>query len=118
MLHEMSWTQFVMWQRYYSLEPFGEERDDLRAGVIASTMANIHRDRDKHPEAFQAAEFVLKYGEPPAKPKPSIHTAEGWAARNSEFRDRLAELGVHGRSANSLPEADVHMPVSISGERR
>ncbi len=28
---------------YYQVEPFGEERADLRAGIVASTLININR---------------------------------------------------------------------------
>ena len=31
------------WMVYYELEPFGEERADLRAGIVASTVANVNR---------------------------------------------------------------------------
>ena len=29
----------------YRMEPFGEERADLRAGIIASTIANVNRGK-------------------------------------------------------------------------
>jgi hypothetical protein len=32
---------------YYMLEPWGEERSDLRAGIIASTMANVMGNKSK-----------------------------------------------------------------------
>jgi hypothetical protein len=36
------------WQEYYSIEPFGEERADLRAGIIAATVENwSHRKSGK-----------------------------------------------------------------------
>lgn len=40
MLTAMTWRQFVMWRAYDSLEPFGEERADYRAALIASTIVN------------------------------------------------------------------------------
>jgi hypothetical protein len=40
------------WFEYARLEPFGEERGDLRAGIIASTIANTHRDRRQKPTPY------------------------------------------------------------------
>jgi hypothetical protein len=45
---------------YYQLEPFGQIRDDLNAGIIASTIANCWLKRPEGP--FQAHEFMPKFG--------------------------------------------------------
>lgn len=47
---------------YAALEPFDETRADLRAGIIASTLANIHRGKDT--PAFSASDFMPQYGGP------------------------------------------------------
>lgn len=57
----MSWEQFSEWQEYYTLEPFGEERDDLRAGTIASVIANVNRD-PRRGVAFKPSDFMPKFG--------------------------------------------------------
>ena len=57
----MSWGQFREWMAYAKTEPFGERRDDLRSGVVASTIANANRDAQKHPEPFSPADFVLNF---------------------------------------------------------
>ena len=44
---------------YARLEPFGEDRADLRAGIIASTVANAHRDPKKSP--FKPQDFMPDY---------------------------------------------------------
>jgi flagellar basal body rod protein FlgC len=49
MLGEISSRDFAEWMAYARLEPFGEERDDLRMGIIASTIANVNRDKGKKP---------------------------------------------------------------------
>lgn len=41
---------------YYSLEPFGEERADLRMAIVASLIANANRD-PKH-EAYKPEDFM------------------------------------------------------------
>jgi len=49
MLGEISSGQFAEWLAFARLEPFGEERDDLRMGIIASTIANVNREKGKKP---------------------------------------------------------------------
>lgn len=50
---------------YYQLEPFGEERDDLRSGIIASTIANANRGKGQKP--FKPSDFMPSVQE--EKPK-------------------------------------------------
>ena len=49
LLAELSSTQIAEWMAYFRLEPSGERRADLRAGIIASTVANAHRAKDSRP---------------------------------------------------------------------
>jgi Protein of unknown function (DUF4035) len=44
---------------FYQLEPFGQIRHDMNAGIIASTLANCWLKRD---QPFQAHEFMPKFG--------------------------------------------------------
>ncbi len=48
------------WIAYAEIEPFGEERADLRAGIVASTMANINRQKGK--PAYKPQDFMPKFG--------------------------------------------------------
>ena len=41
LLARISSRELSEWMAYYELEPWGEERADLRAGIIASAMANV-----------------------------------------------------------------------------
>jgi hypothetical protein len=41
------------------LEPFGSHVDDLRAGVIASTIANVHRNEKVRPEPFGDLDLIV-----------------------------------------------------------
>ena len=50
------------WQAFSIVEPFGEERDDMRSALIACTIANANRSA-KQP-AFRIQDFMLKF-EPP-----------------------------------------------------
>jgi len=36
----LSYAEFCEWCLYYQIEPWGEDRADLRAGIVASTIAN------------------------------------------------------------------------------
>lgn len=67
MLREMSWFEFLEWEAFYQLEPFGEIRDDYRAAQIESALYNVWRDTKKHPQPFPIQDFLLKFGEEPKK---------------------------------------------------
>ncbi len=56
MLAEMTSAQFAEWMAYAQLEPWGEERADLRAGIIASTQANVMRGKKGKP--FKPQDFM------------------------------------------------------------
>ncbi|HWO99203.1 MAG TPA: DUF4035 domain-containing protein [Methylococcus sp.] len=58
----MSAEEHGDWEAYARIEPFGEERADLRSAMIAALLANIHRDGDRHPEPFQIADFLPRFG--------------------------------------------------------
>lgn len=45
---------------YAKLEPFGEERADLRAGIVAATIANAHRRKGSKP--FKPSDFMPAFG--------------------------------------------------------
>ena len=51
------------WMGFWSINPWGERRADLRAGVVASTIANVNRDPKKRPSAYVPDDFVV-YREP------------------------------------------------------
>ena len=57
--------EFAEWQAFYRLSPWGDERADLRAGIIASTVANVHRDRKSR--SYKPADFIPRYG--PVRPQ-------------------------------------------------
>jgi hypothetical protein len=48
--------ELTEWQIYEAIEPFGEQRADLRAGIIASTIANVNRGKGQ--KAFTATDFM------------------------------------------------------------
>lgn len=58
LLRMLTSRQITEWLAYYDLEPWGETRADLRAGIVASTLANCHRDPKQRPEAYRAVDFM------------------------------------------------------------
>lgn len=59
LLSRISSRELTEWRAYCALEPFGEERADLRAGIVASTMANVFRRSGTKP--YKAQEFMPKF---------------------------------------------------------
>jgi hypothetical protein len=53
---------------YYEMEPFGEERADLRSGIVASTVANAHRDAKRRRKPFRPLDFMPRF-DGPKRPK-------------------------------------------------
>jgi len=63
MLRVLTSRQLAEWMAYYSIEPFGEHAAYWRAGVIASTIANVFRGKRgkaMKPEDFTPKEPKLK----------------------------------------------------------
>lgn len=56
LLHQMDSRELTEWMAYYSIEPWGEERGDLRAGIISATVAN--RGRGKGEKAHKPEDFM------------------------------------------------------------
>lgn len=60
---EISSVEFAEWQAYAMLEPFGGERDDERAGVVAATMANLQLDpKELDPEYRDVPKRTKPFG--------------------------------------------------------
>ena len=47
--------ELMNWIAFYELEPWGEKRADLRAGIIASTTYNMQRGKGS---ALKASDFM------------------------------------------------------------
>jgi hypothetical protein len=61
LLGELSSRQLAEWLAFFRLEPWGEERADLRAGIVASTVANVHRDGKKRRKPYSPEEFMPRF---------------------------------------------------------
>jgi len=49
LLAELSWPQVVDWLAFYELSPWGEERDDLRSGVLAALLLAPYAEDSEPP---------------------------------------------------------------------
>ena len=58
--------EFAEEMAYYEIDPWGEDRADLRAGIIASTIANVNRESKR--KAFVPRDFMPDFD---SKPKPA-----------------------------------------------
>jgi hypothetical protein len=56
----MSEAEFRRWMAYYQIEPFGEERADLRNALLCLTIAQVHGA--KQAKKLKLSDFVLKFG--------------------------------------------------------
>ncbi|WP_425129434.1 phage tail assembly protein T [Burkholderia vietnamiensis] len=54
----MTSAEFVEWMAFFDMEPWGSHIDDLRAGTIASMVANVNRDTEKRPDPYEPLHFI------------------------------------------------------------
>ena len=56
LLAHITSRQLTEWMLFYEAEPWGSDMDFLRSGIVASTIANCHRDSRK--PAFKPSDFM------------------------------------------------------------
>jgi len=56
MLSRLSSSEYSEWKAYYSLEPFGEYRADLRTGMMAAPLINLLSYKGKK---VRPGDFIL-----------------------------------------------------------
>jgi len=72
LMHTMTAEEFGLWQYEYRTRPWGEIRNDMMGGIIASTVANVNRGKDTEP--FSAYDFIPKYGKKVQEEQPQVET--------------------------------------------
>lgn len=55
-------AELVEWLAFYEREPFGPERGDLQAGIVAATVANVNRDAKRQRKPYSAQDFMPAFG--------------------------------------------------------
>lgn len=66
----MTISQLRGWLAYYECEPWGEERADLRAGIVAATVGNVHRGKGR---VLSPSDFMPRFGEPRKQTQAEAH---------------------------------------------
>lgn len=64
----LSYAEFIEWQAFFALEPFGSEIDDQRAALVAATIANANRSSEAM--AFGLSDFMLDRSLRLSEPEP------------------------------------------------
>jgi hypothetical protein len=63
LLSRISAKELRDWEIFAAVEPFGEERADIRSATICCILANINRD-PKKTSAFEIKDFLPKFDPP------------------------------------------------------
>lgn len=85
----MSSREFSEWMAYAQLEPFGEQRADLRAGIVASTVAAGYTKKGHRPP--KPTVFMPKFDKdaPPDEDQLADKVVSAFAAFNpQDLRDQ------------------------------
>ena len=64
---EIDSSEFSEWIAFYRLEPWGDAVADIRHGIVASLIANAHRDGKARPTPFTPDDFIC-WTEPDPEP--------------------------------------------------
>ncbi len=59
MMERMSRDEFVDWMVLAEIEPFGEAREDLRAGLMWSAFVSANSDHKKYPKGISLDKYPL-----------------------------------------------------------
>lgn len=90
LLETVSSEEITEWMAFDTLEPIGDWRSDLAAGVVASTFANAHRKKDSPP--FKALDFM-----PLAERAMDVEEARRHAEEELSRQVRSALLNASGK---------------------
>lgn len=83
--------ELTEWAAYFSLEPWGTEVADWRAGMVASTIANVNRDPKKRRKPYEPKDFIPQRLAPPKEeqsPEEQARVMQMWSrAWEQKFGD-------------------------------
>lgn len=69
MLLGMTGNQLQEWMEFFSLDPWGGERADMRAALVAHTVAVSAGAKKQGGGNLKISDFMLEFGPPKKKPK-------------------------------------------------
>jgi hypothetical protein len=99
----MSSSEFTEWQAYYDIEPFGEERADLRAGTIASPLVNLWQG--KGAKRSKPSDWLMEFGEQePQSPEDIAFVLQAVVSSYKARERRTAKQGRPRRGRAGVPQ--------------
>ena len=60
--HRLPSWELPVWAAYYRIDPWGRERGDLHAGIVACTIASCASAFGKRRKQFKPSQFMPKFG--------------------------------------------------------
>lgn len=82
MLRSMTAREFECWKIAYRFDPWGEERGDLRAGIIASASVSPHCKRGQSPAP---SDFMPQFGPDAEKGDGELRPKQSEEEMRSQF---------------------------------
>lgn len=58
---ELSSAELALYMAYDRIDPFGEVRGDIRNAMQLRQQAEMHRNKQEHPEPFQLKDFMPQW---------------------------------------------------------
>ncbi len=110
MLDEIPYPKLQEWRAYADLEPFDEERKDIRVASIVKALWDIARDKKQHPREFDIKRFILPFGDSTAAATPTRNQtpqeqqnilrslAASYALESKLKKERRERLGIRAPS--------------------
>ena len=79
-LNEMPINEYIEWQYFYMLEPWGLRPQDAMHAHALSVLANVNRNTEARPEPYEIKDFMLYTQAAPAAEDPRVEgkTAAEW----------------------------------------
>lgn len=90
LLYQISADQLALWAVYYSINPFGQEREDWRCAQTTAAIYNVNII-DKH-KKVKVSDFMLQRVES-ADSKSKEKTAEQLKAEWNDHKEHMKSMG-------------------------
>ena len=103
MLSRITASQFREWMAYMAIEPWGEARADLRAGIVAAAVTNAHRVKGK---AAKPKDFMPKFDRKPQSPADHLKIFRGMGNAMKKSHDGKQQAAAQeGQKGGRAPNA-------------
>lgn len=115
----MSAAELGEWFEFFNLEPWGWEADCFRSGIVAATVANVHRDTSRKKTPFEASDFIPGFVKKPKKIEGKILKAQlqlAFAGMKNGRKNNLSDPWSQGDGES--PKATRPTGGSKSGKQR